>query len=124
MSRSVRNAAVVFAGAGFIAASQIILVRLAPGLTGVAAKDLVTVGSLILLIAIPTAISLWLVGRIASSFPTAAAMIGVALLGLFIRLIWFGSPAPLENDFYRYLWDGAMLAHGFNPYTLSPAQVL
>ncbi|MBC8049780.1 MAG: DUF2029 domain-containing protein, partial [Chitinophagales bacterium] len=46
------------------------------------------------------------------------------LLGLFIRLIWFGSPAPLENDFYRYLWDGAMLAHGFNPYTLSPAQVL
>ncbi len=119
-----QNAAVLFAGAGFIVASQVFLVRLAPALTHETAKDLSAVAPLILLIAIPAAASLWLAGRIARLSPTATAIIGIALLGVFIRLIWFGSPAPIENDFYRYLWDGAMLAHGFNPYTLSPAQVL
>ena len=43
--------------------------------------------------------------------------------GICLRLSWFGSLPPLDDDFYRYLWDGAVLAHGFNPYTFSPEQV-
>lgn len=30
----------------------------------------------------------------------------------------------LEDDFYRYLWDGAVTAHGFSPYAFSPSQIL
>ena len=33
-----------------------------------------------------------------------------------MRLVWFGTPAPLEDDFYRYLWDEAALAQGLDPY--------
>ncbi|RMG33326.1 MAG: DUF2029 domain-containing protein, partial [Methanobacteriota archaeon] len=30
----------------------------------------------------------------------------------------------LEDDYYRYLWDGAVSANGFNPYQYSPAEIL
>ncbi|MFA5984150.1 MAG: glycosyltransferase 87 family protein [Methylococcaceae bacterium] len=44
--------------------------------------------------------------------------------GFCLRLFWFGSLPPLDDDFYRYLWDGAVLAHGFSPYRFAPEQVL
>jgi hypothetical protein len=34
-----------------------------------------------------------------------------------------GTPI-LEDDHYRYLWDGALVAHGHNPYLHSPGQIL
>jgi hypothetical protein len=43
---------------------------------------------------------------------------------LFIRLILVGSIPNLANDIYRYLWDGNMQAMGFNPYTLTPKDVM
>ncbi len=46
------------------------------------------------------------------------------LAGLFARLVLFGSDPILENDYLRYLWDGAVLAHGENPYRWSPAEIL
>ncbi len=42
------------------------------------------------------------------------------LVGLLLRLFLFGSQPILEVDFYRYLWDGAVTANGFNPYLLAP----
>jgi len=30
----------------------------------------------------------------------------------------------LEDDYYRYLWDGAVTANALNPYAYSPQQVL
>lgn len=42
------------------------------------------------------------------------------LTGLVMRLVWLGAPPPLEDDFYRYLWDGALTAHGLNPYGVAP----
>lgn len=48
----------------------------------------------------------------------------IILLGLFLRLSMFGSTPILEDDFYRYMWDGAVLAHGFNPYRHAPQEVL
>ena len=70
---------------------------------------------LLALIAIPT----WL--RQTPSTATLAAMLGV---GLLMRFVWYGAPAPLEDDFYRYLWDGAVVVAGGNPYALSPAEVI
>lgn len=58
--------------------------------------------------------------RLRSGIPILAL---IMLTGLIMRgLMWFSTPA-LETDFYRYLWDGAMLANGHNPYALSPAEI-
>lgn len=43
--------------------------------------------------------------------------------GLLARLILFASEPALEDDYQRYLWDGAVAANGFNPYQSSPAEV-
>lgn len=45
------------------------------------------------------------------------------LLGLGLRLMFFGSTPVYENDYKRYLWDGSVVASGENPYRFSPAEV-
>ena len=45
------------------------------------------------------------------------------LLGLGLRLIFFNSTPVYENDYKRYLWDGAVVASGENPYRFSPTEV-
>ena len=49
------------------------------------------------------------------------AIIGVGLLS---RLILIPSQPVLEDDYYRYLWDGAVTAHGYNPYVYSPLDAM
>lgn len=48
----------------------------------------------------------------------------IIFTGLFARLILIPSSPILEDDFYRYLWDGAVTANEFNPYVYSPLQIL
>lgn len=43
--------------------------------------------------------------------------------GLLARLILFASVPALEDDYNRYLWDGAVVAHGISPYVHSPLAV-
>ncbi len=62
----------------------------------------------------------WLIPRLPASRFALAAML---LIGLLMRALLFDSYPVLEIDYYRYLWDGAVLANGFNPYALSAAQV-
>ncbi len=40
--------------------------------------------------------------------------------GLAMRLVLFASTPALEDDYQRYLWDGAVTADGLNPYATSP----
>lgn len=40
--------------------------------------------------------------------------------GLIARLVLFPSVPILEDDYQRYLWDGAVTANGLNPYSVSP----
>lgn len=47
----------------------------------------------------------------------------ILVTGLLMRLIVLPTPAFLEVDYHRYLWDGAVTAHGINPYRHSPTQV-
>ena len=49
------------------------------------------------------------------------ALLMVLLVGLFARIMMFGSTPVLEDDSYRYLWDGAAIAHGVDPYKYAPA---
>jgi alpha-1,6-mannosyltransferase len=48
----------------------------------------------------------------------------ILLVGLFLRLVMLGSTPMLAGDYYRYLWDGAVTAHGFNPYQYTPEAVM
>jgi len=45
------------------------------------------------------------------------------LLGVALRLLFFGSTPVYENDYKRYLWDGSVVASGENPYRYSPLEV-
>ena len=48
----------------------------------------------------------------------------IIFTGLAARLILLPTSAVLEDDWYRYLWDGAVTAKGFNPYTYNPADIM
>ena len=45
-------------------------------------------------------------------------------VGLLLRLALFASTPILENDYQRYLWDGAVVAHGLDAYAHAPADLL
>lgn len=47
----------------------------------------------------------------------------VVASGLIARVILFASVPALEDDYNRYLWDGAVAAHGISPYAHSPLAV-
>lgn len=44
--------------------------------------------------------------------------------GLIARLVLFASEPALEDDYQRYLWDGAVTAHGVNPYIYAPQDAI
>ena len=48
-------------------------------------------------------------------------LLGVFAFGLAIRLPWFTAPTVLDTDALRYLWDGALAAHGISPWAAPPA---
>lgn len=52
------------------------------------------------------------------------ALLWIGLVGLAMRAALFAAPPILEDDYYRYLWDGAVTASGLNPYRFSPGEVL
>jgi len=44
----------------------------------------------------------------------------IFVVGLLSRMILVPSEPILEDDFNRYLWDGAVTANGYNPYEYAP----
>ncbi len=55
--------------------------------------------------------------------PTQRLAFGIFAVGALMRLILATSQPVLEDDYYRYLWDGAVTAHGENPYGVIPLDV-
>jgi alpha-1,6-mannosyltransferase len=54
---------------------------------------------------------------------TRGMFVWLMVVGAIMRGSLAASTPVLETDFYRYLWDGAVAAHGINPYRYSPGQV-
>jgi hypothetical protein len=54
----------------------------------------------------------------------AGLLLWILLVGIALRVIMLPSTPILESDFNRYLWDGAVLAEGLNPYSNSPQEVI
>jgi alpha-1,6-mannosyltransferase len=63
----------------------------------------------------------WLIPRSRAQPWLLVLVLGV---GLVMRATTLFSTPILEDDFYRYLWDGAVVAAGHDPYRHSPAEVL
>jgi|LNFM01.1.fsa_nt_gb alpha-1,6-mannosyltransferase len=113
----------IFAAAGIaLIACQAWLVVATRGLTHSNGAQLAAVLPLILGLAVPTGLLLVAAPRIVSIPVSRAAMIVLLAVGALMRLVWFGTPPPLEDDFFRYLWDGAVVAHGLDPYAYAPAE--
>ncbi len=62
-------------------------------------------------------------GRSAAGRSASSMFREVLLFSIVFRLVLLPSIPIQEVDFYRYLWDGRVLAHGLNPYEFSPAQI-
>lgn len=43
---------------------------------------------------------------------------------VFFRLLLLGVTPNLSDDYARFVWDGRLLAHGFNPYLYLPADLI
>jgi len=63
---------------------------------------------------------LWLLRKQVSS---PSSIMAVFAAGLVMRLSQIAATPILETDQYRYLWDGAVSAHGLNPYAYAPERV-
>lgn len=64
-----------------------------------------------------------LVVNLRSAGDSPRLLVWVIAIGLLLRALMFLSIPVMEDDFYRYFWDGAVVAHGGNPYAFSPEQV-
>lgn len=54
---------------------------------------------------------------------TRISFCAILLVGLVLRGIVFISQPILEDDYYRYLWEGGVTANGYNPYVYVPNDV-
>jgi len=45
------------------------------------------------------------------------------MLALLLRLLWLPATPALSDDFYRFRWDGLLVANGINPFQFRPVQL-
>lgn len=100
--------------------AQYALIVTTRGLTHVNAETIAAVRPLIVGLAVPTALmlaaALWLVRQP----DTRAGWLVLVGIGLALRALWLGHVPPLDDDYFRYLWDGALVANGLDPYYWAP----
>lgn len=65
-------------------------------------------------------LSLW---RLKKADSSRRLVLMLFATGLAMRLTQFTATPILEDDYYRYLWDGAVSAHAINPYSHAPDAV-
>lgn len=81
--------------------------------------------TLVFLLMVAGAIYLRLSHKLVRQKPVAITgdlLVWIVVVGLGMRLLMFPSLPMLEDDYHRYLWDGAVTAEGINPYTVVPAE--
>ncbi len=48
----------------------------------------------------------------------------IIVLGVLFRIIAIGSLPELSDDYFRFIWDGRLLARGVNPFTRLPSEYM
>lgn len=54
----------------------------------------------------------------------SGGMVVLFVIGLVLRLTLLNETPNLSQDFFRFIWDGHQLLHGFNPYAYLPDDVI
>lgn len=67
---------------------------------------------------------LWLFKQRKKLPAVGSGFVVIFLFGLVFRMIFIGSEPILEDDTFRYLWDGALVANGINPFANPPGTFL
>lgn len=106
-----------------VLARQAFVVKMAGGLDRELVQTPFDVMPFVIWLALPTLAGLYFAPKLLARAGSRWLSFIVAA-GFCMRLFWFGSLPPLDDDFYRYLWDGAVLASGHNPYAFTPQQVM
>ncbi|MBN4046902.1 hypothetical protein JYT90_01135, partial [bacterium AH-315-P07] len=75
------------------------------------------------LLVVAGALYVFAVSTIAAITPSNKILFGVLFIGLIMRGALFFSTPILEDDYYRYLWDGTLTANGYNPYAYTPDDI-
>lgn len=75
---------------------------------------------LVALLVVMGAVFLLLLRWIPRASATPALVLGCLALGLVMRLTQFGATPAYEDDYLRYLWDGAVTSAGLDPYAAPP----
>ena len=65
---------------------------------------------------------MWLPEKLKSGPGSRNSLIIIFIIGLVARGAMFFSTPVLEDDSYRYLWDGAVTAQGIDPYKYAPSE--
>jgi alpha-1,6-mannosyltransferase len=120
----VRSSGVLLATLGAALATQTAL-ALAFGSAPTAARNSWSVALVLcLFLSLPGAGVLLAMWRARGSPADWRVTLAVALTGFLMRVPYFGTGPMMEDDHFRYLLDGAMVAHGLSPYAHAPEALL
>ncbi|MDX2158293.1 MAG: glycosyltransferase 87 family protein [Hyphomicrobiaceae bacterium] len=124
-TRATGWAAIVTAAlAVLLVASQWQMARSSPGWTQASFRSMVDVLPVVLLLGAPALLGVMAVPLL-TRLPTGRGTVCVMLAtGLAMRLVWYGTAVVIDDDYFRYLWDGAILASGQNPYAFAPKSAI
>ncbi len=116
-----RRVAPLALSAAIIALTQLGMLALAPALT-----DETTAPALLISIFVGRAVlggAAWFaaLGPLERLPMRPLVLFGVFAFGLAIRLPWLTTSPVMDTDALRYLWDGALAAHGISPWAAPPA---
>lgn len=63
----------------------------------------------------------YFIGVYVCGHPDASTSVrAILFFAILFRVILWGTPPVLSDDIYRYVWEGRVQNHGFNPYALAP----
>ena len=122
--RAARMAVLLAGVAIMLVAAQWQMARLSPGWSQASFRTIVDVAPLVGLLGVPSLLGIAVMPMLAHLAASRMALWVMLATGLAMRLVWLGVPVAIDDDFFRYLWDGAVVAAGANPYSVAPAAVM
>ena len=107
---------------GCLVAGCVALRLLAPSFAWEANSAWPMMAAVVAVLMVLGAIYMALPALIRRSSATSRLIVLVVGFGVVMRVLFFGSDPILEDDHYRYLWDGAVTAEGHDPFRYTPQQ--
>jgi alpha-1,6-mannosyltransferase len=77
--------------------------------------------ALLVAVQLATGLAYLIAAYVAWRSPYSLSFRYVLIVGVISRLVLLPSSPLFDDDIYRYLWDGKVLAHGINPFVYPPA---